>query len=153
MNNLLKPLTVGGVFVAALGTVVFAFADFFAQNIHIVIWATGIVGSVVLSYLTSWSATEAYKRLHFSPHAWKTGPVKRKIYRCAMYSGAGCMLACGTIFLLLSSLTWQMIVVISVLWCLGSALIGMSSPLLWRWVFDLIIPKLNEWITGGGQCP
>jgi hypothetical protein len=96
----------------------------------------------------SWSATEAYKRLYFKPADWTKPLVKKKIYRCALYSGAGTMLLCGTVFLLADGLTPQERAVVGVFWFLGCVFIGLTSPLLWRFVFDNLMPRLKRWAKG-----
>jgi len=103
---------------------------------------------VFLSYGISWAATEAYKRLYFNRTSWKHENVKRKIYRCALYSGAGTMLLCGSFFLLADNLTAEEKLVVGVFWLLACLFIGFTSPLVWRWTFDKLVPRFNRYVSG-----
>lgn len=157
MNDKIKNIGIGSILLTALGTVVFAFADFFAANIKIVIWVVIVAGFAVLSYFTSWCLTQAYKILYHDPKEWKTLPVRRLIYRCAMLTGFFSMLFCGVVFLLISGATWQLRVVIGALWLLSAVFVGASSPQVWRWCFEKAWPVMSKSIlrrskSSGGAC-
>lgn len=110
---------------------------------------TGIVlFFAAISYGISWGATEAYKRLYHHQKRWKEEAVKRKIYRCAIWSGGLTMLTCGSLFLLAETLTSKEQVVVGIFWSLASAFVGLSSPFLWRWTFDKLLPRFNRFVTG-----
>lgn len=102
----------------------------------------------IVSYIVSWAATQAYKVLYHDRLTWTHQKVRRKIYRCALYSGAGTMLLCGSFFLLAEDLTNKEKYIVSVFWLLACAFIGFTSPLVWRWTFDKLLPRFNRYVSG-----
>jgi hypothetical protein len=105
-------------------------------------YAMLVTGLALLSLVISWGATEAYKRL-FVLESWSSPAGKRRIYACALLTGAGAMLLCGVVFLVLVEFTWQTAAFIGVMWTLASVALGVSSPFLWRVAFEWLLPKLK----------
>jgi hypothetical protein len=141
-----RNLTIGGSLSVLIGGAILRYQDLITDEFLIL--SALVLFFAAVSYLMSWSATEAYKRLYFKPADWAKPLVKKKIYRCALYSGAGTMLLCGTVFLLADGLTPQERTVVGVFWFLGCVFIGLTSPLLWRFVFDNLMPRLKRWAKG-----
>jgi hypothetical protein len=140
-----KSLTITGALTALVVGIIYQYGELITPDFLIL--AALILFLVFVSYGLSWTATEAYKRLYFNRTSWKNETVKRKIYRCALYSGAGSMLLCGSVFLLADFDTQQRIV-FGVFWTIGCLFVGFSSPLVWRWTFDKVVPRFNRYVSG-----
>jgi hypothetical protein len=152
-----RNLTVGGILLTMLSLwgsrVTGLVSDEQLLNALYLIVQIAVLGSVVLtfaaiSYGVSWSATQAYKVLYLSPSAWGTPKGKRQIYRFAIWSAGLAMLSCGTFFLLAEDLTTRDKVVVSVFWVMLCALVALSSPHLWRFAFENLLPRLRRWARG-----
>lgn len=141
-----KSLTIGGALVLLAVTLIGRIEGLIADEFLIL--SALIIGFACLSYIVSWSVTQAYKVLYYQPRSWTQPQVKRDIYRCAIIIGALTMLACGSFFLLAEDLTSREKVVLSVFWCLACAFVGFTSPFLWRFVFDNVMPRLRRWAKG-----
>jgi hypothetical protein len=112
-----------------------------------------VLGSIVLffaaiSYGISWTITEAYKRLYLHQKDWGKENVKRKIYRCAIWSAGFTMLACGSLFLLAEEVPVKWQIVVGVFWTLACVLVGFSSPIVWKWTFETLLPRFNRFVSG-----
>jgi hypothetical protein len=152
-----KSLSIGGIILLALSTWASRVTGLVTDDqlliaLHFCIQLT-LLGCIILffaavSYGVSWGATEAYKRLYHHQKRWKEEGVKRKIYRCALYSGAGTMFLCGSFFLLAEDLTRNEKIVVGVFWLLACAFVGLTSPLVWRWTFDKVLPRFNRYVSG-----
>jgi hypothetical protein len=152
-----KSLTITGALILALTTWISRVTGLVTDEqlliaLHFIVQLL-ILGSIILffaavSYIVSWGATEAYKRLYHQQKRWKEESVKRKIYRCALYSGAGTMLLCGSFFLLAEDLTNKEKYIVGVFWLLACLFIGFTSPLVWRWTFDKVVPRFNRYVSG-----
>ncbi len=152
-----KSLTIGGILMLALSTWASRVTGLVTDEQLLIalnfIIQLGLLGCIVLvftavSYGVSWGATEAYKRLYHNRKTWAAESVKRKIYRCALYSGAGTMLLCGSFFLLADDLTNKERLIVGVFWLLACLFIGFTSPLVWRWTFDKLLPRFNRYVSG-----
>lgn len=152
-----KSLTISGILLTALSVWVTRVTGLVTddQLLYALGWAIeiAVLGSIfllfaIISYGVSWGATEAYKRLYHHPKRWKEEAVKRKIYRCAIWSGGLTMLSCGTFLLLADALTTEERIVVGVFWILACAFVGLSSPHLWRWTFDKLLPRFNRYVSG-----
>lgn len=141
-----KSLTIGGAFTGLIVGVIYQYSELITPEFLLL--AALILFFVFLSYGVSWTVTQAYKRLYMTPKQWRSEPGKRKIYRCALYSGALTMGACGSIFVLVEDMTRAEQVVIGVFWVIASLFVGLSSPLLWRWTFDKLLPRFNRYVAG-----
>ncbi len=140
-----KSLTIGGALTALAVGIIYQYGELITPDFLLL--AALVLFLIIVSYGLSWSATEAYKRLYHHQVNWKKEHVKRSIYRCALYSGAGSMLLCGSIFLLADFDTQQRIV-FGVFWTIASLFVGFSSPLVWRWTFDKLLPRFNRFVSG-----
>jgi hypothetical protein len=141
-----KSLTIGGAFVLLAVTLIGRFNGLITDDFLII--AAIVVFFACLSYIVSWGATQAYKVLYHKRSTWNKDTIKRKIYRCALYNGAGTMLLCGSFFLLADDLTTQEKIVVGIFWLLACAFVGLSSPLVWRWTFDKLLPRFNRYVSG-----
>lgn len=141
-----KSLTIGGAFTALVVGIIYQYSELITPEFLLL--AALVLFFVFVSYGVSWGATEAYKRLYHHPKRWKEEGVKRKIYRCALYSGSFSMGACGSIFVLVEDMTRAEQIVIGVFWLLACAFVGLSSPLVWRWTFDKVLPRFNRYVVG-----
>lgn len=141
-----KSLTIGGALTALVVGIIYQYGELITDDFLLL--AALVLGAMIASYGVSWCATQAYKVLYFKPSDWKKDTVKRKIYRCAMYSGAGTMLLCGSFFLLADGLSNQEKLVVGIFWTLGCIFVGLSSPLVWRFVFDNLMPRFKQWARG-----
>jgi hypothetical protein len=141
-----KSLTIGGAFTALIAGIIYQYSELVTPEFLLL--AALILFFVFLSYGVSWGATQAYKVLYHNRTTWKQEKVRRKIYRCALYSGAGTMLLCGSFFLLADDLTNQEKAVVGVFWLLACLFIGFTSPLVWRWAFGKLLPRFNRYVAG-----
>lgn len=141
-----RSLTIGGALVLLAVTLIGRLEGLITDEFLIL--AALVLFFVCLSYVVSWGGTQAYKVLYHKPANWNKEPVKRKIYRCALYSGAGTMLLCGSFFLLADNLTTDEKIVVGVFWLLACAFVGLSSPLVWRFVFENLMPRFKRWAKG-----
>jgi len=158
-----KKLTVGGILLTALGTVVYASADYIAQSPKILFWIGYVVAAVILSIAGSWGITEYYKRTHFAAFINESinkgfnpknandvdryESERRLTYKIATWSCFLLMLLAGYILRLLESGSpgesidkYIQVAVIS--WFLLSVGIGFLSAPLWRFSYDKIRPRL-----------
>ena len=152
-----KALTIGGILLTAFGAWMSRVTGLVTDEqlllaLHLAVQLT-LLGCIILffaivSYGVSWGATQAYKVLYHKRGTWTQVPVLRKIYRCALYSGAGTMLLCGSFFLLAEDLTRSEQIVVGVFWLLACLFIGFTSPLVWRWTFDKLLPRFNRYVSG-----
>lgn len=140
-----KSLTIGGAFTAVIAGVIYKYGELITDGFLLL---TALVLTLItVSYGVSWGATQAYKVLYHNRKTWTHENVKRKIYRCALYSGAGSMALCGSVFLL-AGFDTQQLIVFSVFWTIGCLFVGFSSPLVWRWTFDKLLPRFNRYVSG-----
>lgn len=140
-----KNLTIGGAFTAVVAGIIYKYGELITDGFLLL--TALVLFFVVLSYLISWGVTQAFKRLYLTPKQVRSEPGKRNLYRCALYSGSGCMLLCGSLFLL-ADLTTNEKIVVGVFWLLACAFVGFSSPLVWRWTFDKLLPRFNRFVVG-----
>ena len=142
----IKSLTISGALTALVVGIIYQYGELITAEF--LLFTAVILFFVFLSYGISWGLTEAYKRLYHHPKRWKEESVKRKIYRCALYSGAGSMLLCGSFFLLAEELTNSEILVVGIFWLMACLFVGLTSPLVWRWTFDKLVPRFNRFVSG-----
>lgn len=116
--------------------------------VNIVVLGGVVLTFAAISYGISWGATQAYKMLYLKHGTWHQEAVKRKIYRVAVWAAGLIMLACGSFFLLAGDLTTQEKIVVGVFWLLACAFVGLSSPLVWRFVFENLMPRFKRWAKG-----
>lgn len=156
-------LTIGGIFLTALGTIVYASADYISQSPKILFWIGYVLVAVVVSILGSWGLTEYFKKTRyaafivesinkgFNPkNADDRDPYeqeRRKTYRVATWSCFGLMVLAGYIFRLLESGSKDIdlekyIQVVAILWLLLSLVVAFLSAPLWRISYDKIRPRL-----------
>jgi hypothetical protein len=135
-------LTLGGLIAALTPLAMWAYQSGVVTTAGIR-YAMLIAGLSLLSLVISWGATEAYKRL-FVLESWSSPTGKRRIYACALLTGAGAMLLCGVVFLVLVEFTWQTATLIGVMWTLVSIALGVSSPFVWKLAFELLLPRLKR---------
>lgn len=144
-----RNLTIGGALSLLIGGAILRYQDLITDDFLIL--TALVLFFMVASYGVSWGATEAYKRLYHHPKRWREQGVKRKIYRCALYSGAGTMLMCGSFFLLADNLVTREKLVVGIFWLLACIFVGLTSPLLWRFVFENCLPRLKRWAKGRNE--
>lgn len=134
-----KSLTIGGALVLLACGLIARLEGLISDQA--LIWAAMISGMVAGSYILSIGGTEWFKRRTFSqlqiecindPHSTGCDKEKRKTYDFAVRSGFISMAACGAIFILLEGADWRMALVIAVFWVFASAIVGVTSPLMWR---------------------
>lgn len=134
-----KTLTIGGALVLLAVTLIGRLEGLISDQI--LIWAAMIMVMVAGSYALSIGGTEWFKRRSFSqkqidcindPHSPGCDREKRQTYNVAVRSGFASMFLCGVIFILLEGADWKIAVVIAVFWLFGSAIIAVTSPLVWR---------------------
>ena len=159
-----KSLTIGGILITALGTIVYASADLIASNPKILFWIGYVFAATIVSLLGSWGITEYYKKTRFAafivesinkgfnPKNYRDkdryAKERRLTYRIATWTCFSLMLVAGYIFRLLESGSPDIdldkhIPVIWILWVLYSLMIGFSSAPLWRFSYDKIRPRLK----------
>lgn len=144
-----RNLTIGGALSVLIGGAILRYQNLITDEFLIL--AALVLFFMCASYGVSWGATEAYKRLYHHPKRWREQGVKRKIYRCALYSGAGTMLMCGSFFLLAEQLSNTEKFVAGTFWLLACVFVGLSSPLVWRFVFENLMPRLKRWAKGRSE--
>jgi hypothetical protein len=152
-----KSLTITGALILALTTWISRVTGLVTDEqlliaLHFIVQLL-ILGSIILffaavSYIVSWGATQAYKVMHFRRKTWKHEGVKRKTYRFAIWSGGLAMLICGSFFLLADDLTIQERIVVGVFWLIACVFVGLTSPFLWSWTFDKVVPRFNRYVSG-----
>jgi hypothetical protein len=141
-----KSLTIGGAFTAVIAGVIYKYGELVTDGFLLL--TALVLTLVIVSYGVSWSATQAYKVLNFKRSTLHKELVKRKLYRFAIGSGALTMLACGSVFLLAGNLAPQEKIVVGVFWLLACAFVGLTSPFLWRWTFEKLLPRFNRYVSG-----
>lgn len=116
-----------------------------------VFWALVIVaGSMIVSYGISWTATDGYKRYHWAPDRWKDQKVKKRIFKCAWWSGGVSMFACGCFALLLTT-TGMRLAIFSFGWLILCFFVAFTSPWLWAFTNDNFLPRLKRMVRGKRQ--
>jgi len=141
-----KSLTIGGALTALAVGIIYQYGEMITPDFLLL--SALVVAFVLISYGLSWGATQAYKVLYLNRKTWHKEPIKRKIYRCAIWSASLTMLAFGSAFLLAEDLTVQERVIVSVFWLIACAVVGLSSPLVWTFVFNNLMPRLKQWARG-----
>jgi hypothetical protein len=141
-----KSLTIGAALTTLVVGCILRYQDLITDEFLLL--AALVLFFMCVSYGVSWGATQAYKVLYHKRSTWNKDTIKRKIYRCALYNGAGTMLLCGSFFLLADDLTTQEKIVVGIFWLLACAFVGLSSPLVWRWTFDKLLPRFNRYVSG-----
>lgn len=164
-SKIKKSLTISG---AILLVITSAITAIFTPEV--MLWVFVIVGADVAAMVLSWSATEYYKRIHVATK-WTQDPVtdrirpkltieqRNKVYQFAIRCGIAVTEAAGVVLLLLSMFLWDVInfadprfwatmFVMFVCWQINSAIVGFSSPHVWVWTFDHLLPKINKRIDG-----
>lgn len=140
-----RTLSVAGI-VAGIGTVL---SFLRAQGIVTtagLLWALIIIGAALVAWLVSWGYTQFYKTANVPPAAaildkshvalWH-----QRIYKRAVFSGF--IVSCiEGVILLLSAADPKHMAVYAVMWFIGAALVGFSSPFLWKVVFEIGLPWL-----------
>lgn len=143
-------LTLGGTLTALTPLSMWAYQSGVVTTVGIR-YAMLVTGLALLSLVISWGATEAYKRL-FVLESWSSPVGRRRIYACALITGAGAMLLCGVVFLVLVEFTWQTATFIGVMWLLASIALGVSSPFVWKLAFEYVLPKVKRGSVNRAVC-
>lgn len=146
-----KTLTIGGALTTLVVTCILRYQDLITGEFLLL--AALVLFFVFVSYAVSWGATQAYKVLNFKRSTWSKELIKRKIYRFAIWSGGLTMLACGSFILLAEQLSNTEQFVIGIFWLLACAFVGLTSPFLWRWTFDKLVPRFNRYVSGKTHEP
>jgi hypothetical protein len=141
-----KNLTIGGAFTVVVAGIIYQYGELITPDF--LLMTALVVSFVFLSYGTSWTITEAYKRLYLHQKDWGKENTKRKIYRCAIWSAGLTMLACGSLFLLAEGVPVKWQIVVGVFWTLACILVGFSSPIIWKWAFETLLPRFNRFVIG-----
>lgn len=140
-----KSLTIGGALTTLVVACILRYQNLITDDFLLL--AALVLFFICVSYVVSWGATQAYKVLHLKRSTWSKESVKRKIYRFAILSAGLTMLACGS-FILLAELSNREKFVIGVFWLLACVFVGLTSPFLWRWTFDKLVPRFNRYVSG-----
>jgi hypothetical protein len=134
-----RSLTIGGALILLTVTLIGRLEGLISDQI--LIWAAMIAGMISGSYILSIGGTEWYKRRKFSqkqiecindPRSSGCDKEKRQTYNVAVRSGFISMFLCGVIFILLEGTNWRIALVIAVFWLFAAAIVGVTSPLMWR---------------------
>lgn len=141
-----RALTIGGALTTLVVACILRYQNLITDDFLLL--AALVLFFMIVSYVVSWGATQAYKVLNFKRSTWSKELVKRKIYRCAIWTGGLTMLACGSFILLAEQLSNTEQFVIGVFWLLACVFVGLTSPFLWRWTFDKLVPRFNRFVVG-----
>jgi hypothetical protein len=141
-----RSLTISGALTAFFVGIIYEYGGLITPNFLLMVAL--VVSFVLLSYGTSWTITEAYKRLYLHPKDLVKESVRRKIYRCAIWSAGLTMLSCGSLFLLAEGVPVRWQIVVGVFWTLACLLVGFSSPIIWKWTFETLLPRFNRFAAG-----
>jgi hypothetical protein len=140
-----KSLTIGGALTTLVVACILRYQNLITDDFLLL--AALVLFFICVSYVVSWGATQAYKVLYHKRSTWSKENVKRKIYACAIISGMATMLVCGSFFIL-ADLTDKEKVVVCIFWGLACTFVGFTSPFLWRWTFDKLVPRFNRYVSG-----
>jgi hypothetical protein len=140
-----RNLTIGGAVVLCLTTWITRVTGLVTDDqLLYLFWALLIVfGSMTVSYGISWAATDGYKKYNWKPHRWRDQPIKKKIFKFAWWSGGIAMFACGFFALILTS-TGVLLAVYSFGWLILCVFVAFTSPWLWSFVFENLIPRMKR---------
>lgn len=103
--------------------------------------------SAGLSYIISWAATDNYKKYNWPPNRWKEQAIKRRIFKFAWWSAGTPMVLLGAAILTFST-TGKLLIVGIMVWSILAACVAATSPWLWCFVFDNLLPRLRRWARG-----
>jgi hypothetical protein len=144
-----KSLTIGGAVVLLLTTWLSRVTGLVTddQLLFAFFALLSVTLSAALSYLISWSVTGGYKKYNWPPNRWKEQAIKRKVFKVAWFTGGGFMAAFGSIVLICAT-TGKMLAVYAIVWTILSVMVGATSPGLWSFVFDNVLPRLKQWARG-----
>jgi len=147
-----KTLTIGGILLTALGAWVSRITGLVsdAQLLYAFFALSVVTLSASISYIISWTATDGYKKYNWPPNRWKEQAIKRKIFKCAWWSGGGSMVSCGTVVLICAA-TGKLLLVYSIIWLILSVMVGATSPGLRDFFVDNLIQRLKRWAKGRNE--
>lgn len=146
-----KTLTIGGALVLLAVTLIGRIEGLVTDQA--LIWIALVVGMALGSYALAIGATEYYKRRTFSqtvidcintPSSTGCDREKRRTYNVAVRSGFGSMVTCGVIFILLEGANWRIALVIFVFWLFISGIVGVTTPILYRFLRGRFIKAIDD---------
>lgn len=146
-----KSLTIGGALVLLAVTLIGRVNGLVTDDQLIcAFWAiVAVTVSASVSYLISWAATDGYKKYNWPPNRWKDQTVKRKIFKFAWWSAGVPMSMFGAV-VLIWSVTGKLLLIGSIGWLLLTACVAVTSPWLWAFVMDSLLPRLKRYARGEG---
>lgn len=118
------------------------------------IYGLVVFGAIVCAYAVSFGYTQFYKNAWVPDLTTLDKPTERlwrqRIYLRAVLS-AFLTICLEGIVLILLGVSRQQMIVYAVFWFLGSLAIGLSSPWIWKVIFEMLLPWLRGEIRAASQ--
>jgi hypothetical protein len=144
-----KSLTIGGALVLLAVTLIGRLNGLITDDrLLYAFWALlAVTLSAVVSYIISWASTDGYKKYNWPPNRWGEQAIKKKIFKVAWVSAGTPMALFGAV-ILVATTTGKALIFSGVVWLHFVALVSATSPWLWCFVFDNLMPRLKRWARG-----
>lgn len=155
MGGITRTVTIGTAISGVIAAAIWQLNDLVTPMM--VVWTLAYLGGRVLALLLSWAITNAWKYDRWTETEWAADvDVKRRIMRFARWSCAIAQLVLDTAILLLAwpamvewaPRVWTAAVLIA---SMSLATFAYWSPDLWRWLFRVVLPRVNRDIRDGRQ--
>lgn len=156
MSTTTRNITFTGAITAIAGTILWQVHGLLSAEAFA--WTLVYIGMSFLALTLSWAVTNAWKFDQWKESEWKALTVRRAIRRFARWSCAVAQLLLDVVIVLLAwpaMSLWPPRVWIAAIILAGMLLLTLSfwSPDLWKWVFRVLLKRINRDMLGRGSDP
>lgn len=148
----MKAVGIGGAITAIIAAMLWQVHALLTPGM--VFWLFMFLCATTLALLVSWGVTNAWKYDRWTYDEWTQElEVKRQIKRFARWVCAGFQLVANLILLLLAwpdVIAWPPRVIVAAVLTACMLIVGVCywSPDLWKWVFKVLLPRINSNVRG-----